>query len=89
MCIRDRAFHAGYYWQKQSDTTNASGVAAPTKDGKAKTLSLLADYNLSKRTDVYAAFQHTGMKDGMVAAMSPSGVSKSVNTFMTGIRTKF
>jgi len=86
---KELALHAGYYDQKQSGTTNKAGVATPAGDGKAQTFSLLADYSFSKRTDVYGALQYTSLKDGMIAAMSPSGVSSSVTTAMVGLRTKF
>ncbi|MCY4755379.1 porin [Pelomonas aquatica] len=86
---KELALHAGFYDQKQSGTTDKTGAATPAGDGTAHTLSLLADYSLSKRTDVYASLQHTSLKDGMVAAMSPSGVSSAVTTTMLGLRTKF
>lgn len=83
------ALHLGYYDQKQSDTATAAGVAQPKADGKAQTLSFLADYTLSKRSDVYFSLQNSWLKDGMVAAMSPSGRRDQVASALLGVRHKF
>jgi len=83
------ALHLGYYDQKQSDTTTAAGLALPTANGKAQTLSFLADYTLSKRSDVYFSLQNSWLKDGMIAAMSPSGSRDQVASALLGIRHKF
>lgn len=83
------ALHAGYYDQTQRGTATSAGAANPAADGKARTLSLLADYMLSKRSDVYLAVQNTQLKDGSVAVMAPNGTSDSITTAFAGIRHKF
>ena len=83
------ALHLAYYDQKQTGTTNAKGVATPDGNGKARTYSLLADYLLSKRSDVYIALQSTQLKDGMIAPMAANGTSSTVTTVLAGMRHKF
>jgi predicted porin len=60
-------------------------------DGKARFLALLADYGLSKRTDIYATIDHTSVTD-MQLTSTPTGApngADSRTSVMLGIRHRF
>ncbi len=85
---------AAYY----RDKYNANNVVG-FQDGKADTVVVIADYKLSKRTDVYASYDYTrtGAGDGLKQIYMPSASSATpslsdVNTrsgFSVGVRHKF
>jgi predicted porin len=85
---------AAYY----RDKYNANNVVGK-KDGKADTVVVIADYKLSKRTDVYASYDYTrtGLGDGLqqiympsASAFNPTAAdSNSRSGFSVGVRHKF
>lgn len=85
---------AAYY----RDKYNANNVVGK-KDGKADTVVVIADYKLSKRTDVYASYDYTrtGLGDGLQQTYMPSASafnltaadSNSRSGFSVGVRHKF
>jgi predicted porin len=67
------------YYQLKLDA--ATGV----KDSDQKWISLVLDHNLSKRTDVYAGYDHQSVGGAAFAVGYVSGV----NTLAVGMRHRF
>jgi predicted porin len=79
----------GYYDVEtpQGTGTGASATGVTTITGSDKYLSAMVEYNLSKMTNVYAAFM-MDKKSG--SAVSPTGAGISTfNTYGAGLRIKF
>jgi general bacterial porin, GBP family len=73
----------GYYVQNPQAYSTKIGV-------KNTTLSLLADYRFSKRTDAYAGYMNTSFSDTSSGANSPNnGKNSSISIFGVGIRHRF
>ena len=60
-------------------------AATDVKDSDQKWISLVLDHNLSKRTDVYAGYDHQSIGGTAYATGYPSGV----NTLAVGMRHRF
>jgi predicted porin len=60
-------------------------AATDVKDSDQKWISLVLDHNLSKRTDVYAGYDHQSVGGTAYATGYPSGV----NTLAVGMRHRF
>lgn len=83
------------YYRDKYNANNAAGQ----KDGKADTVVVVADYKLSKRTDVYASYDYTrtGTGDGLQQVYMPStsafnqaaADSNSRSGFSVGVRHRF
>jgi predicted porin len=81
---------AQYYHSTQETTTGGD-------NGKADAISVLVDYALSKRTDVYVGADHTKLKDGLVLAgtFNPAVPATVLNaetsrtSVMFGVRHRF
>lgn len=89
-------FSVGYYDVEQPSGTGAGGVtpATPngvyTTSGSDKYFSAMVEYNLSKKTNVYAAFMQD-RKSGAMAATGPATayIPNTFNTYGAGLRVKF
>ncbi|OIR18106.1 outer membrane porin protein precursor [mine drainage metagenome] len=77
----------GYYdVVAASGTGNAAGTAATTTEGTDKYYSAMVEYNLSKKTNLYAAMM-LDKKSGSLAAGGT--VPSNFNTYGVGVRIKF
>jgi predicted porin len=72
-------------------TVRQSFHTAGAPDGKGRFLALLADYSLSRRTDVYASMEHTSLTDLQLTDTTtglPNGAT-SRTSVMLGMRHRF
>ena len=74
---------AAYYRHKQNASTAGpgAGLTGISKDGKADVYVLVADYKLSKRTDLYAEYDYTrtGSNDGLQGAYFNPGAANALS----------
>ena len=76
----------GYYdVEAPSGTGNGLGTAATTISGSDKYFSAMVEYNLSKKTNVYAAFMQEKVSGSMIATPTFT----TFNTYGAGLRVKF
>jgi predicted porin len=83
---------AGYYQLNQDSYTSstlASPGAASKTQGTSQYYSLMAEYMLSKRTNLYAAYVHTDLKDNAVVTSPSTGTFNSFDTYGVGVRHMF
>lgn len=77
------------YYHHQLNAASTRSATVPS-NGKADLFALLADYQLSKRTDVYAEYDysHTGKGDGLQAFYANAAENKR-SGLSVGIRHRF
>lgn len=67
----------------------ASATTAGTADGTDKYYSAMVEYNLSKKTNLYAAVMHDVKSGTLLVSTSGPGSITSFNTYGAGLRVKF
>ncbi|OIQ97049.1 outer membrane porin protein precursor [mine drainage metagenome] len=77
----------GFYDAKTPAFTGTGSVAGA--DGSDKYYSAMVEYNLSKKTNLYAAAMHDVKSGGLLVAATGVGSITSFNTYGAGLRVKF
>ena len=78
----------GFYDVKTPSFTG-TGSGAVGADGTDKYYSAMVEYNLSKKTNLYAAVMHDVKSGALLVATSGPGSISAFNTYGAGLRVKF
>jgi predicted porin len=80
---------AGYASRKTSDTAGPVPAAVPGGNVERNILTVGYDYNLSKRSDVYAMLMHDSTRTRTLTTTAPAILAASGNSIGFGIRHRF